>query len=147
MRNKRKWKRLIAVVLAGCMMAGCLAACGTKDDKDQNEEGSVKNNEETEKKDPEEQKEPAKLSYWCALDSNAQATLTSFNDMEILNDAQEIVNVDVTYTHPAAGTESEQFNLKLTNMELEDIMENSWGSYPGGPSPVSYTHLSVIPSV
>jgi len=54
--------------------------------------------------------------------------------MEMLKEAQKLVNVNVTYTHPASGTEQDQFNLKMTNRELEDIMENAWGSYPGGPS-------------
>lgn len=137
--QKGLWKKLMAGILTGCLMAACLTGCqGKKEEESKESTSSVaeatSSAETKTEESKEEPKEPADLSYWCALDSNSQSTLTSFNDMQILKDAQEIVNVNVTYTHPAAGTESEQFNLKMTNMNLEDIMENSWGSYPGGPS-------------
>ncbi len=122
---RRTWKSLMACLLAGSLMAGCLTACGKESQK-------PKEPDVTDVTD--KPKEPAKLTYWCALDANSQSTLTSFNDMQMLKDAQGIVGVEVTYSHPAAGTESEQFSLKLTNREFEDIMENSWGTYPGGPS-------------
>ena len=137
MRSKKMWKNAATCILALCMLAGCLTGCGEKGNSDLSSSDLSSSNlssSDPSSKEPDEPKEPANLSYWCALDSNSQQTLVSFNDMEMLKEAQELVNVNVTYTHPASGTEQDQFNLKMTNRELEDIMENAWGSYPGGPS-------------
>ena len=137
MRSKKMWKNAATCILALCMLARCLTGCGEKGNSDLSSSDLSSSNlssSDPSSKEPDEPKEPANLSYWCALDSNSQQTLVSFNDMEMLKEAQELVNVNVTYTHPASGTEQDQFNLKMTNRELEDIMENAWGSYPGGPS-------------
>lgn len=145
MKKKKLWKSLSACILAGCMVIGCLTGCAGSDGgagSSQNGSSPEKSSDALEQEtgsqasesSEEEVKEIAELSYWCALDANTQATLVSFNDMEMLNNAQEIVGVNITYTHPAAGTETEQFNLKLSGLDLEDIMESSWGAYPGGPS-------------
>lgn len=140
MKNKIMWKRLMACVLTVCMTAG-LAGCGSEEtNKSPAEsstsvkESSTQASESVPESSVEVVEEPAELTYWCALDANTQATLTSFNDMEYLTLAEELLNVDVTYSHPASGTETEQFNLKMSGLDLEDIMESSWGSYPGGPS-------------
>ena len=141
MRNKKLWKRLSACVLAVTLSAGCMVGCGDKTTNNNTTSESKTVASESEKstetvatQPSEEVKAPVELTYWCALDANTQATLTSFNDMEMLKEAQAITNVEIDFTHPASGTETEQFNLKMTNLNLEDVMEYSWGSYPGGAS-------------
>ncbi len=144
MKNSKVWKRMFAVALAGCLVAGCLTACGdskattTSESKSTTTSESTVTSESTAQKETESapiEPEVVALSYWGGLESNAQATLTSLNDMEMLNIAQEKTYTDVTYFHPATGTEKEQFNLKLANLELEDIMEYNWiSSYAGGPA-------------
>ncbi len=138
MKNSKVWKRLFASALAGCLLAGSLTGCGGNNSAQTETKESTVTSESTVQKETESkpvEMEIVELSYWGALESNAQATLTSLNDMEMLNIAQEKTYTDVTYFHPATGTEKEQFNLKLANLELEDIMEYNWiSSYAGGPA-------------
>ena len=136
MKNKQLWKSLSACALATVLVAGCLTGCGKEPvNNEATSESKVASEQSTETAQPtEEVKEIVELTYWSALDANTQASLTSFNDMEMLKVAQEVMSVDIDFTHPASGTETEQFNLKMTNLNLEDVMEYSWGSYPGGAS-------------
>lgn len=78
MRSKKMWKNVASCVLTLCMLAGCLTGCGGKESSDLPSSDLPSSDLPT--KDPDEPKEPAKLSYWCALDSNSQQTLVSFND-------------------------------------------------------------------
>ena len=136
MKNKQLQKSLSACALATVLVAGCLTGCGKEPaNNEATSESKVASEQSTETAQPtEEVKEIVELTYWSALDANTQASLTSFNDMEMLKVAQEVMSVDIDFTHPASGTETEQFNLKMTNLNLEDVMEYSWGSYPGGAS-------------
>ena len=120
MKNMKLWKRLSACVLATALAAGCLVGCGDKTaNNDKTSESQPTSEQSTEAtQSAEEVKEIVELTYWSALDANTQATLTSFNDMEMLKEAQEIMSVDIAFTHPASGTETEQFNLKMTNLNL-----------------------------
>ena len=145
MKNKKICKRISALILVGCMLTASLVGCGKKQSTDTNTKEqttstdqtvntSSEKNDVTEVKDSEpEVKEPVNFTYWCPLDVNSAASITSFNDMGIMKAADEICNTKIEYTHPAAGTESEQFNLKLASLEYEDIMEWNWSAYPGGP--------------
>ena len=136
MKNKQLWKSLSACALATVLVAGCLTGCGKEPaNNEATSESKVTSEQSTETAQPtEEVKEIVELTYWCALDAATQASLTDFDDMEMLQNAQEKVGVIIDYSHPASGTETEQFNLKMTNLNLEDIIEYNWGSYPGGPS-------------
>lgn len=136
MKNKQLWKSLSACALATALVAGCLTGCGKEPTNNEaTSESKVTSEQSTETAQPtEEVKEIVELTYWCALDAATQASLTDFDDMEMLQNAQEKVGVIIDYSHPASGTETEQFNLKMTNLNLEDIIEYNWGSYPGGPS-------------
>ncbi len=139
MKNVKTFKKLFAGLLAGCMVAGCLTGCGdnaatsesTSKETTVTQESPVAQ-ESTEVK--EEVKEVVPLTYWVELDAAASQTLTSLNEVEMLQQAQEKTYVDVTYSHPATGTVGEQFNLKLSNLEFEDIIEYNWQSYAGGPA-------------
>lgn len=140
MINKKLWKRFASVMLIGCMAIGSLTACGNESEVSK-ESGSTSSetvqSSESEQKESssevEEVKEPAELTYYGELQA-AASTLTTLNDMEIIQEAQKATNVNVTYEHPASGTAKETFNLKITSMELNDIMEYNWSSYPGSPT-------------
>lgn len=150
MRKRVLRKRMAAIILAGCMVMGGLTGCGNSADSGETETASSETPESTvqepsaeetkeEGEEPAEvsykvvEGEPVDLSYYGGL-LGASSTLTSLNDMEIMQVANDAVNVNVNYVHPATGTENETFNLRIASMELEDIMEYSWSSYPGSPT-------------
>lgn len=149
--KKRVWKkRMAAIILTGCMVMGGLTGCGNLAGNEETEitsseslESTVQESSTEATKMEEEESanvsykvvegDPVDLTYYGGL-LGASSTLTSLNDMEIMQVANDAVNVNVAYVHPATGTENETFNLRIASMELEDIMEYSWGSYPGSPT-------------
>lgn len=149
--KKRVWKkRMAAIILTGCMVMGGLTGCGNLAGNEETEitsseslESTVQESSTEATKMEEEESanvsykvvegDPVDLTYYGGL-LGASSTLTSLNDMEIMQVVNDAVNVNVAYVHPATGTENETFNLRIASMELEDIMEYSWGSYPGSPT-------------
>lgn len=127
------WKRIAATFLTGCMVMGSLTGCGDNNTETQATGSATSETQGTvASSEVEEVKEPVELTYYGAL-LGAASTLTNLGEMEIMKAADEATNVHVTFTHPASGTDKETFNLKVTSMEFEDILEYTWGSYPGGP--------------
>ena len=134
MKNVKMWNRIAAAFLTGSLAMGCLVGCGNTEQKE-SEETKVNTSvqESTSESEVVEPEEPVELTYYGEI-LGASATLTNLGDMEIMQIADEKCNTKVTYVHPAFGTEVETFNLKLANLEFEDIVEYTWGSYAGGPT-------------
>ncbi len=134
MKSKTMWKRIAATFLTGCMIMGSLTGCGDTNTETQATGSATSETQGTvASSEVEEVKEPVELTYYGKILA-ASSTLTTLNEMEIMKVADEKCNTKVTYVHPASGTEKEDFNLKLTSMQFEDIVEYSWGSYGGGPT-------------
>jgi putative aldouronate transport system substrate-binding protein len=73
---------------------------------------------------------PVTLSYWVTLSSNAP--IQTMNDMGMYQEMEKITGVHIDFFHPPAGQQNEQFNLMIASRDLPDIIEYSWGNYPGG---------------
>ena len=135
MKNLKMWKRLVALAAASAMVIGCFTACGN--DKPVTSSESTPASESVAASEiPSEEVpvEPAELTYWGPLDSNANSVITNMSELGYIQEMMEAANVDIEFFHPASGTEKEQFNLKVVGREFEDIIEYTWGNYPGGGS-------------
>lgn len=136
MRNKNIWKRIATALLSGCMIMASLAGCGNTTEQSKEEtktsQSVVEENTVTETSKVEEI-EVADLTYWCALGSSS-TLLTNLGEMPIIQEASEKTYVNIEFFHPTSDGAKEQFNLKMASGEYEDIIEYTWGSYPGGPS-------------
>jgi putative aldouronate transport system substrate-binding protein len=73
---------------------------------------------------------PVSLSYWVNLSANAP--IQTMNDMAMYQEMEKMTGVHIDFLHPPAGQQNEQFNLMIASRDLPDIIEYSWGSYPGG---------------
>lgn len=129
------WKRLASFLIAGTMSVGCLVGCGSKEEKSTDKSSESKVESSTTEKQEESSvseevvEEPAELTMWVEFTSTE---LTDMGEIEFLQQMEENANVNITYSHPAAGTAGEQFNLKVASNKWEDMVEYQWTSYPGG---------------
>jgi len=133
---------LIIVFLMGSLLIGCTGngSDKTSDVQSINEgnDSSSNNNENTDDKKEEdvaEQKndETIKLTYWATLNNNAATVISNLGEVEMVKEWLSKFNVEVTFKHPPAGQEREQFNLIIASRDLPDLIEYNWLSYPGGP--------------
>ena len=149
---KNTWKRFFAVMMTALLIGSILAGCagnpedkttqggtdetgqkaseGEKDDAT----GEDEKNEETDKDHPQEKdKERIQLTYWVGLDNNAATVVSNLGEVEMVKEWLSKFNIDVTFKHPPAGQEKEQFNLIIASRDLPDLFEYNWLGYPGGP--------------
>lgn len=134
MKNKKMWKRIAAAFLTGCMVMGILAGCADTNTESK-EETKVSGSAESQGTTTEVSTEPeeievADLTYWCSL-QNSNTMLTKLSEMPIIQEACEKTYVNIEFNHSAS---TEQFNLMMASGTYEDIIDYSWGSYPGGPA-------------
>lgn len=131
MKN-RSFKRALSLVAASTMLAGCLAGCGTEKTPVNTSESQSAVTTESTATETQVAEEPVKLTYWAELNSSASVSISNLAEIEYLQKMAEDANVEVEYFHPAAGTTTEQFNLKVAGNNWEDIVEYNWRAYPGG---------------
>lgn len=106
-----KGKKVMALVLAGTMLAAGLAGCGSKEQA--SEGGKIT------------------LTWWTQNYGNQY--ISNFDEMEAYQKIQEINNVDIKYTHPVVGQEKDQFNIMVASGDYPDLIDYGWGSsYTGG---------------
>ena len=87
------------------------------------------------KKEPEQADpgQPAEISYFVRLSANLSGSVNSLAETELFKELQKNTNVNIKVIHPAAGQETEQFNILLAGGDLPDIIEWDWlNAYPGG---------------
>lgn len=126
MRQSNLWKRLVALTAACTLIAGVFTGCGN--DKPVNTSESNKTASEssevvsssTQSKVEEVVEEPAELTYWGSIDSNATSVITNYSELGFIQEMMEAANVNITFSHPAAGTAAEQFNLKIAGNKYEE---------------------------
>lgn len=70
------------------------------------------------------------FTYWAGIPANAP--VKTMSDMAVYQEMEKMTNVHIDFMHPPAGQENEQFNLMIASRDFPDIVEYSWGSYPGG---------------
>ncbi len=106
-----KTKKLFALLLLPVMAVSIFAGCSS--DKGDREMG--------------------KYSYWTVMNSKAQQTLASYDEMLMYQELAKKTGIEIDFIHPTAGsTGSEAFQILLTSANLPDMIEHSWSTYPGG---------------
>lgn len=74
------------------------------------------------------------LTYWCLFENNASKTVDNYADLPLYQELMKRLNINISFSHPPAGMDKEQFNLLVSSQELPDIIEYNWyANYPDGP--------------
>lgn len=72
------------------------------------------------------------LKYWGRTNPNLSAIAKSRNDTPFAKEFEKRTGIKVEYIHPTVGQESDILNLMIASMDLPDIIEYNWMTYPGG---------------
>lgn len=76
---------------------------------------------------------PKKLTIFANLGSHAKnAGAKSNNDITSFKLMEKKTGCHVEWTHPAAGAETEKFNLMIASGNLPDMIVYEWSTVPGG---------------
>ena len=134
MRQSNLWKRLVALTATCTLIAGVFTGCGndTPANTSETSNAATESSEVVSTSTEVKVEEPAELTYWGSIDSNATSVITNYSELGFIQEMMEEANVNITFSHPAAGTAAEQFNLKIAGNNYEDMIEYGWGGYPGG---------------
>lgn len=73
------------------------------------------------------------LEWWMPMNANMAAVTDSMSKLDYAIELEKRTGVKVEYIHPTLGQTTEKFNLLIASGDLPDIVEYSWGNYPGGP--------------
>ena len=106
-------KKLMALLLSGCLL---LTACG--------------NNEET-AVTTEDGKNV--FTWWTPLLGSISQNASSYSDVPLYQELEKRTNTKINFIHPAAGQETEQFNIMISSGDYPDIITKDFFSYKGGP--------------
>ena len=132
---KLTMKRSIATLVAGVLIIGSFAGCGSKtaDDK-----GATSNATERTQVDASKSVYPISkkvtLKYWAPLNSNVSPIAKNLGDTPLGKELEKRTGVKLEFLHPAVGQDKEVFNLLIASGDLPDLVEfDILNSYPGGP--------------
>ena len=107
----KKLSKILALIITISLLSGILCACGEKE---------VHTGES--------------FTYWLSLPSQAQQTVTSYNDLMMFQEMEKVTGTKVEFLHPTSGsTGSEAFQILLASGDYPDMIEYNWASYAGGP--------------
>ncbi len=73
-----------------------------------------------------------KLEIWCQLPEGVYKTNSTMNDIPLTKQLIKETGINISYTHPAYGSEVQQFNILLAMDELPDIVMHTWSALSGG---------------
>ena len=77
--------------------------------------------------------EPVTLTAWnTPPSSNPALGIVTYNDIPVLQAWEEATNVHIEWDIPAAGQETESFNLMITSGEYPDLISGIDQRYVGG---------------
>jgi len=86
-----------------------------------------------------------KITFWVPPNADMLVTHANIGDTPYGKEWRRQVEVDITFTQPPAGQETEQFNLMVAGGTLPDIIQfNINGVYPGGAA-AAIADLVIIP--
>ena len=114
--GSRQSRRTIAGLTAAAMMVasmGLLTGCG---------EEKAQTNGDT-----------LSFTWWTTLFPHVSQTATNFGEVPLYQELEERLNVEIEFIHPAAGQETENFNIMTASGDLPDLIEYDFTSYTGGP--------------
>lgn len=75
-----------------------------------------------------------KITWWTKLFPHVSQTAQSNNDIPFYQELEKRCNVDIEFLHPAAGQETEKFNVLCASGEYPDLIEWDFTTYKGGPA-------------
>ncbi len=84
---------------------------------------------------PFESEEPVTLTYWKPVNAAILKYVRGMDENKAIIEAQKRTGINITFIHPAAGQEKEQFNVLVASGEYPDIIAgpgNGSFYYPGG---------------
>ena len=108
-------KKIVAVLLTGCLVLSC-AACGKKEE-------TVTKTEDGKNV----------FSWWIPLYPNVAQNASSFSEVPLYQELEKRTNTKINFIHPAAGQETEQFNIMISSGDYPDIITRDFFLYKGGP--------------
>ena len=73
------------------------------------------------------------IKWWTNLFPHVSQTATNFGDVPLYQELEKRLNVNLEFIHPAAGQESQSFNIMVASGDLPDIIEHDFTTYDGGP--------------
>ena len=71
------------------------------------------------------------LSYWIPMNAGASKFIQSYSENSAFQELVKRTGINLSFIHPAAGMEQEQFNLLMVSGDLPDII-GSANLYKGG---------------
>ena len=117
---KTKITKKICLISAICIAAGC-CSCGKNAKKTSYINPDMPTGEVSYPIQTDE-----KLTYWVRLPNALSTSVTNFAETEFAKEYMKRTGINVEYSHPAQGMESEAINLLLASGELPDIIEYNW---------------------
>ncbi len=124
-------KQVLAAMLCLGLAVSLLSGCNGTTKK--SESGTAELIPEVKTSDTYPIQTDVELSYWVPLNGNVAAYAGSMNETEMAKYLQEETGIKVKFVHPAAGQETEKFNLMVASRDMNDIVETNWFNYTGGP--------------
>lgn len=76
---------------------------------------------------------PRELTVWETLWFNASVSVAALQETPLYQEVERRTGIKVTWIHPAAGQETEAFNLMVASQDFPDLIYHNWLNYPGGP--------------
>lgn len=151
----KKTKKVIAMLLATCMLAGMLTGCKVSSKEETQKSSNTENSaseETTEQGTAEESTtdsadtaakagevslplaEGATLSVWAQIHPTTANNITTYGETPASQELEKRTGVHIEYSHPTATGAQEQFNLLVASGNLPDIMwySSSAANYAGG---------------
>lgn len=113
-------RKIVSMLLVLTMTAGMLAGCGGNDAKGNTAEGGEVSMEADDLTKSQE------ISIWMFKEANNY--YDSYDSNPAVQYVEEKFNCDLTYQHPAVGSEVEQFSLMLGTGDYTDVMEITYCS-------------------
>ena len=108
----KKLAKLISIVLCAVLAIGVFAGCSKE----------------------EKVRTGSSFTYWVTLEATAAQTITSYNELLMYQEMENITGTKIEFIHPSAGsTGSEAFQILLSSGDYPDMIEYKWARYAGGP--------------
>ena len=112
-------KKLAAAGLCAAMSVTALSGCGKKTaniSSDNIEKGEIAYPIKTD----------VTLKYWVRLPAALGTSVKNFGETDFAKEYMKRTGINVEYTHPAQGQETEVLNLLIASGDLPDIIETDW---------------------
>ncbi len=76
------------------------------------------------------------LTIWTPMDSSMTEFITTFSDLQVIKNLEEMLNVNLEFIHPPVGSEQEGFSTMLASGDYPDMIFDGYvrDHYAGGVS-------------